>query len=278
MLVSGTGPHKYEGAIVMLTIGEFSRLSHVSARMLRYYDAMGLLRPDRVGENGYRYYSESQLMDLVRIERLKDYGFPLSEVRDLLDLSEEALSRRIHRREIEVYGEMERLRKSLRRMEADMLHMEGSIMYEQYHVILMDDPAQKVFSIRRTINVAQIHELFQELHREAAALGLRQAGPTQQLYHCQEFSYERMDVEAQMVVSGDAPGVTEKPARTCAAVIHRGPYEDIKYAYDALCAWMAQHPEYQICGPALERYLKDENMVSNPEEYETGVLFPIEKK
>ena len=55
----------------MLTIGEFSRLSHVSARMLRYYDAMGLLRPDRVGENGYRYYSESQLMDLVRIERLK---------------------------------------------------------------------------------------------------------------------------------------------------------------------------------------------------------------
>ena len=45
MLVSGTGPHKHEGAIVMLTIGEFSRLSHVSARMLRYYDAMGPCAP-----------------------------------------------------------------------------------------------------------------------------------------------------------------------------------------------------------------------------------------
>lgn len=40
----------------MLTIGEFSRLSHVSPRMLRHYDALGLLRPETVGDNGYRYF------------------------------------------------------------------------------------------------------------------------------------------------------------------------------------------------------------------------------
>lgn len=262
----------------MLTIGEFSRLSHVSARMLRYYDAMGLLRPDRVGENGYRYYSEPQLIALAAIERLKSYGFPLSEIRDLLALPEAELAQRLHHREMAVYREMEGLRKSLRRMETDMLHMEVENMYEQYHVILMDDPAQWIFSIRRTINVAQIHELFQQLRREAAALGLTQAGPTQQLYHGQEFSYESMDVEAQMVVAGDAPSVTEKPAYTCAAVIHHGPYEDLKYAYEALGAWMAQHPEYRVCAPAIERYIKDETMASHPEEYETGVLFPVEKQ
>lgn len=262
----------------MLTIGEFSRLSHVSARMLHYYDAMGLLRPDRVGEYGYRYYSEAQLLELGRIERLKDHGFPLSQIGELLTLPEAELSKRLHHREMEVYREMETLRRSLRRMKADMLHMEVENMYEQYHVILMDDPAQQVFSIRRTINVAQTHELFQELRRKAAAQGLNQVGPTQQIYHGQEFSYESMDVEAQMVVFGDAPGITEKPAYTCAAVIHHGPYEDLKYAYDALCAWMAQHPEYQVCGPAIERYLKDETSVSSPEEYETGVLFPVAKK
>ena len=41
----------------MLTIGEFSKLSHVSSRMLRYYNSMGLLCPAHMGkENGYRYY------------------------------------------------------------------------------------------------------------------------------------------------------------------------------------------------------------------------------
>ena len=56
---------------------------------------------------------------------------------------------------------------------------------------------------------------------------------------------------------------------------HTGPYENIKYAYDALCGWVAHHPEYKVCGPAIERYIKDEAMVHDPEELETGVLFPV---
>ena len=52
----------------MLTIGEFSRLSRVTPRMLRHYDALGLLCPQTVGENGYRYYRQEQLSDLVRLQ------------------------------------------------------------------------------------------------------------------------------------------------------------------------------------------------------------------
>ena len=59
----------------MYTIGEFSNLAHVSARSLRYYDAMGLLRPAHMGENGYRYYTGGQLPALAKIETLKSYGF-----------------------------------------------------------------------------------------------------------------------------------------------------------------------------------------------------------
>ena len=50
----------------MLTIGEFSRLGRVSSRMLRHYDALGLLCPEAVGENGYRYYRQEQLTLLDR--------------------------------------------------------------------------------------------------------------------------------------------------------------------------------------------------------------------
>ena len=55
----------------MYTIGEFSNLAHVSARSLRYYDAMGLLRPAHMGENGYRYYTGGQLPALAKIATLK---------------------------------------------------------------------------------------------------------------------------------------------------------------------------------------------------------------
>ncbi len=48
----------------MLTIGEFSRLGRVSARMLRHYDGLGLLCPEQIGENGYRYYKQEQLGSL----------------------------------------------------------------------------------------------------------------------------------------------------------------------------------------------------------------------
>ena len=64
----------------MLTIGEFSRLGRVSPRMLRYYDALGLLCPEQVGANGYRYYRQEQLAVLGQIRRLKEYGFSLFQV------------------------------------------------------------------------------------------------------------------------------------------------------------------------------------------------------
>ena len=56
----------------MLKIGDFSKLSRVSIRMLRHYDEIGLLRPARIDpESGYRYYSETQLLIVCRISALE---------------------------------------------------------------------------------------------------------------------------------------------------------------------------------------------------------------
>ena len=162
-------------------------------------------------------------------------------------------------------------------MEADILRMEGIEMTEQnYHVVLLEDPAQTVFSIRRRVGVDGYHDLFIELRQELARRGLRQAGPIQMLYHDQDFDLNSSDVEAQAVVAGGDPACTVKPACTCAAVIHRGSYEGLHLAYSALLGWMAEHPEYRICGPAMDRYFNDPHTVSE-EELETGVLFPVEK-
>ena len=263
----------------MLTIGEFSKLGHVSARMLRYYDAMGLLRPAHIGrENGYRYYGEEQLPRLARILRLREFGFPLAEIGPLLALDEPELARYLHHRRLEAHRELEALRASLRRMEHELVQMEGiSMLSDKYHIIILEDPEQKVFCLHRTIPISETHALFEELHRAAEGAGLRRTGFTQLICHNETFDYSSMDVEAQMVVEGDAPGVKALPARTCAAVRHTGPYEDVKYAYEALCAWLAEHPEYRVCGPAVERYLTDESEAATPMDLETGVLFPVER-
>lgn len=65
----------------MLKIGEFSKLSRVSIRMLRHYDTIGLLKPMVIHpETGYRYYGEEQLPIAGRIAALKEMGFRLSEI------------------------------------------------------------------------------------------------------------------------------------------------------------------------------------------------------
>ena len=190
----------------------------------------------------------------------------------------EELLRRLHRRRLDAHYEIYRLQERLRQLEADILRMEGTPMAEKkYEVILMPDPEQTVLGIRRTVPVSEFHDLFQELRREIARRGMKQAGPIQMLYHGQEFSYERADVEAQVVVEAGTPGAGIKPAYdTCAVVLHKGSYEGIPGAYEALAAWMAQHPEYRICGPAIDRYLNDPD-TTPPEELVTGILFPVEK-
>lgn len=69
----------------MLTIGEFSRISRVSTKTLRYYDQIGLIKPEYVGrDSGYRYYETRQLRDMLLISRLKQYQLSLPEIAAIL--------------------------------------------------------------------------------------------------------------------------------------------------------------------------------------------------
>lgn len=69
-----------------MSIGEFSRFCQVTIKTLRYYDKMGLLVPNEIDEwSRYRYYDVSQMQQLNAILRLKDLGFSLEEIGNLLD-------------------------------------------------------------------------------------------------------------------------------------------------------------------------------------------------
>ncbi|HBK59780.1 MAG TPA: MerR family transcriptional regulator, partial [Firmicutes bacterium] len=91
----------------MLKIGDFSRLSLVSVKTLRYYDELGLLKPSRVHDfTGYRYYTAEQLPRLNRILALKDLGLSLEQIGVLLnkEVSSEELRGMLRLKQAEVQG------------------------------------------------------------------------------------------------------------------------------------------------------------------------------
>ena len=70
----------------MLRIGDFSKLTGVPAKTIRYYEEEGLLVPAQVDTmTGYRQYSQRNIEELLKILYLKSLGFKLAEIRDFDD-------------------------------------------------------------------------------------------------------------------------------------------------------------------------------------------------
>jgi len=67
------------------SIQQVARLTGTTSRTLRHYDALGLLEPSRIGDNGYRWYDDDALVRLQRILLLRDLGLSLSEIGRVLD-------------------------------------------------------------------------------------------------------------------------------------------------------------------------------------------------
>ena len=66
------------------TVNRLAQISGVSKRTLRYYDEIGLLRPERVNQNGYRIYGQMQVDLLQQILFYRELGLPLEEIREII--------------------------------------------------------------------------------------------------------------------------------------------------------------------------------------------------
>jgi len=100
----------------MYRVGELSRITNVSIRTLYYYDEIGLLKPSRISEAGYRYYTKDDLVKLQQIIVLKKLGFKLCQIKEMTqgtaDKAEKA------QRWMEIFDmEIEKIREEKRRLE-----------------------------------------------------------------------------------------------------------------------------------------------------------------
>lgn len=69
-----------------MNIGDAANLSGVSAKMIRYYEEVGLIRPPARNQNGYRSYEKSNIHELKFIRRARDLGFTVEQISGLMHL------------------------------------------------------------------------------------------------------------------------------------------------------------------------------------------------
>ncbi|TDZ93095.1 MerR family transcriptional regulator [Mycobacteroides salmoniphilum] len=93
------------------SIQQAARASGVTARTLRYYDEIGLLRPARVGSNGYRYYEREQLLRLQQILLFRELGLDLTTIGQVVNAQHDPVEalRQHHRRLLDERGRLDQL-------------------------------------------------------------------------------------------------------------------------------------------------------------------------
>ena len=110
----------------MLSIGEFSKICGVSQKTLRYYDEIGLIKPDEINpKSNYRYYSIDQLEKMLFIIKLKSYNFSLDEIKELIDLEkyeqEEALIKSLIQKRNKMEANIKKIEYNINQIEKDII-------------------------------------------------------------------------------------------------------------------------------------------------------------
>jgi DNA-binding transcriptional MerR regulator len=137
----------------MFTIGDFAGLGRVSVRMLRHYDAIGLLRPAHVDpHSGYRYYAAAQLRVLNRVIALKDLGFTLQQVKSMIEdkIEPGELRGMLRLRRTELAAQVERDAVRLAQVDARLRLIETEGHMNTGDVILKHLPALRVAELSAT--------------------------------------------------------------------------------------------------------------------------------
>ena len=184
----------------MFRIGDFSRIARVSARLLRFYDEIGLFTPAHADpQTGYRYYTVAQLSQLNRVLVLKDLGFNLDQVRDILSSDIGAAELRnmllLRRNDVEQTLAVESQR--LHRIETRIAQLESEGTLSADDVVVRAEPARRILSLRRTVpSFGAARGLIVELSNHARQfLPKRHSHTLIVIAHSLQFEQDELDVE-----------------------------------------------------------------------------------
>jgi DNA-binding transcriptional MerR regulator len=255
-----------------LTIGEFSRITHLTIRMLRRFHDGGLLEPAVVDPvSGYRYYGLDQVPTAQVIRRFRELGMPVAELRQLLATADPG------QREALMVAQLERLRAEVARSQRAMAALESLLGPERSaEVRLAELPDQPVVAVRDVVDHRDVLAWYDDAKASlAATLGdARPKGPL-----AGRFAHELFTDGCGLAVlyrPVDAAVASETlPARRLAVVTHHGPHDDIDLSYATLGSWVTQQ-EVGADGPVEEIYDVGPLDDPDPSTWRTRIGWPVD--
>lgn len=265
-----------------LSIGDFSRATHMTVKTLRHYHEIGLLEPAAVDpRSGYRRYVAEQIPMAQVVRRFRDLGMPLDEVRTVLTASDVAdrnrhISAHLNRLEEEL-GRTRRAVASLR----DLLTPPASDAPPG--IELRGVGAVGAAAVTATVEAQGIGAWLQgalgELFATVAGQGLRETGPAGGVYADELFTLHRGQATVFVPCDGEVRPVGRVepllvPPVELAVLEHCGPPSDVDRAYGALAAYVSRHA-LAVDGPIREYYLVGARQTQDSARWRTEVCWPV---
>jgi DNA-binding transcriptional MerR regulator/effector-binding domain-containing protein len=263
-----------------VTIGDFSRASHLSVKTLRHYHEVGLLEPNQIDpDNGYRYYTEDQIPLAQVIRRLRGLQMPVADVRAVLSTADlEARNGLIVEHLNRLEAELARTRTAVGELRRLLERPERERPIEHRSV-----PPTPAIAIDESVDRDDILPWWQgalgELQATALAQGLSTTGPCGGLYAGEIFQHGRGQATVFLPVSGSVRTVGRVvslviPAAELAVMRHDGALENIDLTYGELGGYVMRH-EIGVDGPLRENYLRGFLDSDDPGQWETEIAWPI---
>jgi DNA-binding transcriptional MerR regulator len=273
----------------MFRIGEFSHLARVSRRLLQFYDKEQLLTPAWTDPaTGYRYYSTQQLPRLNRILALKDLGFSLYEIAQLLraDISDEDIHAMLVAKRAEVEHTIHEELQRLRRIEVRL--QQNQLSDDTLDVVIRSVPASPFLAVRTIVpSPTAMMRLLSLIQTVApASIDARSLGPLAGIVYTDEFRLRNNDIALGYLLKRPAHHAVAlsdqyelrseelPPVAAMATVVQIGEPDLIFLALGKIGRWIEANG-YRLAGPYREIGLELPTG-GTPEEMTIEVQMPIE--
>jgi DNA-binding transcriptional MerR regulator len=264
----------------LLSIGDFSRATHLSVKTLRYYHREGVLEPLEIDESsGYRRYSVEQIPTAQVIHRFRDLGMPVDDVRRVIAAPDPAA------RSALISRHLQRLEQELGRTQAAVASLRDLLDHPatEWPVEHRRVPAMRVAAITEDVETAQVGAWYQgalgELYATLSAQGVAVSGVAGGVYADELFADERGSATVYLPVSGavaELGRVRQRalPAVELAVVTHDGPDAGVDRAYGALASYVTRHA-LAVAGPIREFYPVSRQQTMDAAAWRTEIGWPI---
>jgi DNA-binding transcriptional MerR regulator len=262
-----------------LTIGDFSRITHLTVKMLRRYHEGGLLEPAEVDpQTGYRYYSAAQVPTAQVIRQFRALGMPVSEVRGVLATADpEARSALIARHLDRLETQLDETRGAVTSLRRLLQPAPAPIEVE----LRVTSPVTTA-AIRAQVSHGEILSWYSaamsELDQALASRRMDPTGPRGGLYDNSLFTHDAGDAVVYVPVAEPptdgrvSPFVI--PAAELATTVHRGSHGDIDVTYGALGTYVAEHA-LVVAGPVHETYVVGPRDTADAAAWRTVIGWPV---